>query len=89
MAEQILKTRIKLRYDTLANWTSVNPTLALGEVGVVAIPTDSTTTEQQVTKPAILFKVGDGETAWADLPYASGLAADVYSWANAASKPSY
>lgn len=89
MAEQILKTRIKLRYDTLANWTSVNPTLALGEVGVVAIPTDSTTTVQQVTKPAILFKVGDGETAWADLPYASGLAADVYSWAKAASKPSY
>ena len=89
MAEQILKTRIKLRYDTLANWTSVNPTLALGEVGVVAIPTESTTTVGQVTKPAILFKVGDGETAWADLPYASGLAADVYSWAKAASKPSY
>ena len=84
-----LSTRIKLKYDTLANWSTANPVLLVGEVAVVAIPTDSESTVGQVTKPAIVFKVGDGTTEFNTLPYASGLAADVYSWAKAATKPSY
>jgi hypothetical protein len=48
--------QIQLRRDTAANWTSVNPILAAGEVG---FETD--------TK---LNKVGDGTTAWATLGYA-------------------
>jgi hypothetical protein len=48
--------QIQLRRDTAANWTSVNPTLAAGEVG---FETD--------TK---LNKVGDGTTAWTTLGYA-------------------
>lgn len=48
-------TTIKLRRDTAANWTSVNPTLAEGEVGI------ETDTNQQ--------KIGDGVTAWNELPY--------------------
>jgi hypothetical protein len=46
---------IKPRRDTAANWASVNPTLASGEIGL------DTTTKQ--------FKVGDGTTAWTSLPY--------------------
>lgn len=84
-----LNTRIRLKYDTLTNWTTANPTLLSGEVAVVAIPTSETNTVGQVTKPAIVFKVGDGKTAFNDLPYASALSADVYSWAKAATKPTY
>ena len=84
-----LNTRIRLKYDTLTNWTTANPTLLSGEVAVVAIPTSETNTVGQVTKPAIVFKVGDGTTTFNDLPYTSALAADVYSWAKAATKPTY
>ena len=76
-----LSTRIKLKYDTLTNWSTANPVLLAGEVAVVAIPTSETN--------AIVFKVGDGTTEFNTLPYASGLAADVYAWAKAATKPSY
>ena len=76
-----LNTRIKLKYDTLTSWSTANPVLLNGEVAVVAIPTSEPNTVGQVTKPAIVFKVGDNSTAFNDLPYASGLAADVYAWA--------
>ena len=81
MAEQILNTRIQLKYDTLENWTTHNPVLKAGEVAVVAIPAESASTVHQVVKPAIVFKVGDGTSTFTELPYASGLAADVYAWA--------
>lgn len=48
-------TIIQLRRATAASWTSVNPILALGEVG---IETDT-----------YKFKVGDGTSLWAALPY--------------------
>lgn len=51
-------TRRQERHDTAANWTSANPTLAAGELGV----------ETDTHK----IKAGDGSTAWADLPYAAG-----------------
>lgn len=46
---------IQMRRDTAANWTSVNPILASGEIG---LETDTD-----------LFKVGDGVTAWASRTY--------------------
>ena len=52
-----VQTRIQLRHDTAANWTSVNPVLLEGEVGI------ETDTLKQ--------KVGDGSTAWNSLPYQS------------------
>lgn len=52
-----MTTRIKFRRDTAANWTELNPTLALGEPGF----------EQDTNK----LKIGDGETAWVDLDYTS------------------
>lgn len=48
-------TRIQLRRGTAAEWANVNPVLASGEPGV----------EVDTSK----LKVGDGSTAWADLPY--------------------
>lgn len=51
-------TKIQLRHDTAANWTSVNPILLDGEVGI------ETDTRKQ--------KFGDGVTAWNSLPYDVG-----------------
>lgn len=51
-------TRIQLRHDTAANFTSVNPVLLAGEVGV----------ETDTNK----MKIGDGTTAYNSLNYFSG-----------------
>jgi hypothetical protein len=51
---------IRLRRDTAANWTSNNPILALGEMGV---ETDSRK-----------FKIGDGASTWTALLYGSAVA---------------
>ena len=48
--------QIQLRNDTASNWTSVNPTLLVGELGV----------ERSTNK----IKIGDGSTAWSSLSYA-------------------
>ena len=50
-----MAVQIQLRNDTAANWTSVNPVLALGELGL------ETDTDK--------FKVGDGTATWSALPY--------------------
>ena len=58
-----MATKIQIRRDTAANWTSNNPVLAPGEFGY--------STDYNV------LKVGDGTTAWSDLtplPGASELA---------------
>ena len=82
MAEKILKTRIRLKYDEYADWTSNNPVLGPGEVAVTVIPTGASV--EQTTPPAIMFKVGDGTKNFNALPWASALAADVYAWAKKA-----
>ena len=90
MAEttKTLKTRIQLKYDTLANWNAVASTFVpnKGEVCFVEIPTNGATA---TTAPTVLFKVGDGTTTWGILKWGSALATDVYAWAKAADKPSY
>jgi len=58
-----MATRIQLRRGTAAEWTSANPVLAAGEVGV----------ELDTNK----FKIGTGKKAWKLLPYANGGAADI------------
>lgn len=45
---------IRIRRDNITNWTSVNPTLALGEISY------DVTNDQ--------FRVGDGSSVWLDLP---------------------
>lgn len=51
--------RLLIRRDTAANWTSVNPTLAAGELGG----------ETDTGK----LKLGNGSTAWTGLSYISGV----------------
>jgi hypothetical protein len=53
----------KQRRDTAANWTTANPTLLAGEIGI-----ESDTG---------YWKVGDGSTAWTSLAYLSGLGAEI------------
>jgi len=50
-----MSTRIRLRRDTAANWTSANPTLTTGEMGY----------ETDTGK----FKIGNNTNAWTALPY--------------------
>jgi hypothetical protein len=47
--------QIQFRRGTASEWTSANPTLAVGELGL------ETDTDQ--------FKIGDGTTAWTSLTY--------------------
>ena len=87
MATTTLSTRITLKYDTLANWNASEFILKKGEVAICSLDTGETV--NQSTPPAVLLKVGDGTHKFSELPWASGLAADVYGWAKAPTKPSY
>ena len=82
MAEKLIKTRLRLKYDTFANWEKVKTTFVplKGEVCLIEVPNN---VDPIHNAPSILFKVGDGTTAFGDLKYGSALAADVYSWAKA------
>ena len=56
MAEnRTLNTRLRLKYDTAANWATKNPVLLAGEVGIES--------------DTLLGKVGDGEKTWQQLEY--------------------
>lgn len=55
MAIKTLNTKIIMRNDTSANWTTKNPVLSKGEFGV----------ENDTNK----FKIGDGTKAWKELAY--------------------
>ena len=93
MAKKILKTQIQLRYDTWENWSDEsvpnqkgNLVLLQGEVGITYVPDN---VDPIHNAPTILFKIGNGSSPFKDLNWASGLAADVYPWAKAATKPKY
>ena len=70
MAQKILYARVQNGSDTAENWSTNNPVLLAGEIG---IETD--------TK---LYKFGDGVTAWNDLDYAGTDAAQVQGLIDAA-----
>jgi len=53
-----MSSQIQLRRDTAANWTSANPTLAQGEIGI----------ETDTGK----LKIGTGATAWNSISYFVG-----------------
>lgn len=86
MADKTFNTRISLKYDTYANWINKDPVLLAGEAAVVVVPAKSNAVQQE---PAVLFKIGDGAKKFSELSFVSGLAANVYSWALAETKPSY
>lgn len=62
MAQVVVAQRMWQRRDNAANWTSKNPVLAAGEIGV----------ELGATPAATKIKIGDGTTPWAGLPYYAG-----------------
>ena len=59
-----MAVQIQLRRDSSSNWTTANPTLALGELG---LETDG-----------YKYKIGDGVTAWTSLSYAELAGTDVF-----------
>ena len=85
MANKTINVQYKLRGDTLANLEAANKVYGVNEPIVVLVPADTDTG----TKAATLLKLGDGTTAFNDLPYITALAGDVPDWAKAATKPEY
>ena len=85
-ASKTLNTRIQLKYDTYANWTTNNPVLLKGELALVEVPAESGSGMQE---PAYLLKMGDGTSQFSALTWVGGIAADVYPWAKAQTKPTY
>ena len=95
-----LNTRIALKYDSYENWQTYNPILLKGEIAIAELPVSENkagvgepnaegSTPAIQNAPNILIKVGDGTNHYNDLKFVSALAADVYSWAKAATKPEY
>ena len=64
MANMEFKTKILLRNDVAANWTSIDPVLGKGEVGI-EIDTG-------------LLKIGDGVKTWSNLSYFKGDLSNYY-----------
>lgn len=91
MAEHTLNTRILLKYDSYANWTTNNPVLKAGEMAIATVASNdgnkAATGFQNL--PNVVLKVGDGTSHYNDLKFVSALAADVHGWAKEASKPEY
>ena len=91
MAEKTFNNvRFQFLYDTYDSWETKNPTLKAGEIAIATIPNGGTPKENPtVSTPQVLIKVGDGSTPYKTLPFISGRAADVYSWAKLPNKPTY
>ena len=60
--------------------------LLSGELAICVVPADS---NQATNEPTVLMKCGDGTSKFNELGWISGLSADVYGWAKAATKPTY
>lgn len=80
MAEvNTIKTRILNKYDLLANYSNFTP--LKGEVCVAVIGEETTTNKGLVgdtaKKPVVGIKVGDGQTAFNELPWIQAVAGDV------------
>ena len=83
---KVFQTRIQLKYDTYANWSTNNPVLKAGEMAIATVAAG----EQEMTNlPNIVLKVGDGTSHYNDLNFVSALAADVHKWAKEKTKPVY
>lgn len=80
-----IQTRIKNKVDSLAAWQAYSGTLLDGEIAIVRVPTGDSYTNPVTGKSEpvteLLMKVGDGATTFANLPWLSAKASDVYNWA--------
>lgn len=79
----VLNTRLRLKYDALSEWAKVENTFIplQGEVCIIDVPAQTDAGGNVIHSPAVLFKVGDGTSTFANLPYVSALAGDVPAWA--------
>lgn len=91
MAENVLETRIQLRYGTYSQWMNSDVILKQGEAAICAFPYSNTIipsdTRPEHTPPAIGIKIGDGYSYFYQLPWVQAIAADVYSWAKEPQPP--
>lgn len=85
MAEQTFKGLLQLNSKPYTVAQSENKVLRAGEPLAVTITGDDESSGETVT----MLKIGDGSTAFNDLPWLSGLASDVYDWALQPKKPEY
>ena len=81
MADNIIQTRIQLKYDTFGRWQEHNPLLKKGELAIATTAPfiNEENPDVESGQHPVLFKVGPGN--FNSLPWASALAADVYGWA--------
>lgn len=70
--------RIQLRRDSALGWSTNNPILASGEIGIELSPTPA---------QIVLFKIGDGITRWNSLPYQNGASSGASSGASPGASP--
>lgn len=84
---KVFQTRIQLKYDSYKNWLAADPILKKGEMAIATV--DQGDNDSLHNLPNVVLKIGDGASKYSLLPFVSGLAADVYKWAKAESKPSY
>lgn len=94
MAENVLETRIQLRYGTYSQWMNSDTILKVGEAAICAFPQDRvidglSNSQPEFTPPAIGIKIGDGRHYFYELPWVQAIAADVFRWAKSTNKPTY
>ena len=93
MAENVLETRIQLRYGTYSEWMNSRVILKQGEAAIAAFPYQKTIIMSDSSPanapPAIGIKIGDGQHYFYELPWVQAVAADVYNWAKDSQKPTY
>ena len=94
MADNVLETKIQLRYGTYSQWMNSNLILLQGEAAICAFPRDKvieslSNSKPDYTPPAIGIKIGDGVHYFRELPWVQAISADVYTWAKSATKPTY
>ena len=94
MAENVLETRIQLRYGTYSQWMNSDVILKQGEAAICAFPQDKvienlSNNSPEHTPPAIGIKIGDGYHYFPQLPWIQAISADVYNWAKQSTKPTY
>ena len=90
MADKIISTRIKLRYDSYENWQASTLPLLRGEIAICEVPGE-TSADGVVSPPSIMFKVGtsDETKTFKDLPWTYARSSDNYAWSKAPTKPTY
>ena len=74
---KLLNVRIKNKYDSYENWASSGLILERGEIAIAYTTVDVKVDNGTAKHPALLMKVGDGASTFAQLPWLSAKAADV------------